>query len=68
MNNMLMLVLILMWWISTEEALLQLGDTRGLRENTTEARKRGHSGEYGNAAKLVRKMSKSVMQLVSIHF
>ena len=29
---------------------------------------KGHSGEYGNAAKLVGKMSKSVMQLVSIHF
>ena len=28
----------------------------------------GHSGEYGNAAKSVGKMSKSVMQLVSIHF
>ena len=28
----------------------------------------GHSGEYGNAAKLVGKMSKSVMQLISIHF
>ena len=27
----------------------------------------GHSGEYGNGAKLVRKMSKSVMQLISIH-
>ena len=29
---------------------------------------KGHSGEYGNAAKLEGKMSKSVMQLVSIHF
>ena len=29
---------------------------------------KGHSGEYGNAAKLVGKMSKSVMQLISIHF
>ena len=28
----------------------------------------GHSGEYGNAAKLVGKMSKSVMRLISIHF
>ena len=28
----------------------------------------GHSGEYGNGAKLVGKMSKSVMQLISIHF
>ena len=28
----------------------------------------GHSGEYGNGAKLVRKMSKSVMQLISILF
>ena len=28
----------------------------------------GHSGEYGNAAKLVGKMSKSVMQLISINF
>ena len=28
----------------------------------------GHSGEYGNAAKLVGKMSKSVMHLISIHF
>ena len=28
---------------------------------------RGHSGEYGNGAKLVGKMSKSVMQLISIH-
>ena len=28
----------------------------------------GHSGEYGNAAKLVGKMSKSVMQLISIYF
>ena len=28
----------------------------------------GHSGEYGNGAKLVEKMSKSVMQLISIHF
>jgi hypothetical protein len=28
----------------------------------------GHSGEYGNAAKLVGEMSKSVMQLISIHF
>ena len=28
----------------------------------------GHSGEYGNAAKLVAKMSKSVMWLISIHF
>ena len=28
----------------------------------------GHSGEYGNAAKLVGKMSKSVMWLISIHF
>ena len=28
----------------------------------------GHSGEYGNAAKLVGKMSKSVVQLISIHF
>ena len=28
----------------------------------------GHSGEYGKAAKLVEKMSKSVMQLISIHF
>ena len=28
----------------------------------------GHSGEYGNAAKLVGKMSKSVMRLMSIHF
>ena len=28
----------------------------------------GHSGEYGNDAKLVGKMSKSVMQLISIHF
>ena len=28
----------------------------------------GHSGEYGNAAKLVRKMSKSVMRLILIHF
>ena len=26
----------------------------------------GHSGEYGNGAKLVWKMSKSVMQLISI--
>ena len=30
--------------------------------------KRGHSGEYGDAAKLVGKMSKSVMQLISIYF
>ena len=29
---------------------------------------KGHSGEYGNGAKLVGKMSKSVMQLISIHF
>ena len=28
----------------------------------------GHSGEYGNGAKLVGKISKSVMQLISIHF
>ena len=28
----------------------------------------GHSGEYGNDAKSVGKMSKSVMQLISIHF
>ena len=28
----------------------------------------GHSGEYGNATKLVGKMSKSVMQLISFHF
>ena len=28
----------------------------------------GHSGENGNAAKLVGKMSKSVMWLISIHF
>ena len=28
----------------------------------------GHSGEYGNDAKLVGKISKSVMQLISIHF
>ena len=28
----------------------------------------GHSGEYGNAAKLVGKMSKSMMRLISIHF
>ena len=28
----------------------------------------GQSGEYGNGAKLVEKMSKSVMQLISIHF
>ena len=28
----------------------------------------GHSGEYGNDAKLVGKMSKSVMQLILIHF
>ena len=28
----------------------------------------GHSGEYGNGAKLVGKMSKSVMQLISINF
>ena len=28
----------------------------------------GHSGEFGNGAKLVGKMSKSVMQLISIHF
>ena len=28
----------------------------------------GHSGEYGNDAKLVWKMSKSVMQLISIGF
>ena len=29
---------------------------------------RWHSGEYDNGAKLVGKMSKSVMQLISIHF
>ena len=28
----------------------------------------GHSGEYGNGAKLVGEMSKSVMWLLSIHF
>ena len=28
----------------------------------------GHSGEYGNATKSGGKMSKSVMQLISIHF
>ena len=28
----------------------------------------GHSGEYGNGARLVGKMSKSVMHLISIHF
>ena len=28
----------------------------------------GHSGEYGNDAKLVGKMSNLVMQLISIHF
>ena len=28
----------------------------------------GHSGEYSNAAKLAGKMSKSVMQLIPIHF
>ena len=28
----------------------------------------GHSGEFGNGAKLVGKMSKSVMQLISINF
>ena len=28
----------------------------------------GHSGEYGNDAKVVGKMPKSVMQLISIHF
>ena len=28
----------------------------------------GHSGEYGNAAKFVGEMSKSVMQLISFHF
>ena len=33
-----------------------------------EHRYMGHSGEYGNGAKLVEKMSKSVMQLISIHF
>ena len=28
----------------------------------------GHSGDFGNAAKMVGKMSKSVMWLISIHF
>ena len=28
----------------------------------------GHAGDYGNAAKLVGKMSKSAMQLSSLHF
>ena len=28
----------------------------------------GHSGDFGNAAKMVGKMSKSVMQLISIGF
>ena len=28
----------------------------------------GHSGEYGKGAKLVGKISKSVMQLITIHF
>ena len=28
----------------------------------------GHSGDFGNAAKMVGKMSKSVMQLISIRF
>ena len=28
----------------------------------------GHSGEYGNGAKLVGKISKSVMQLITIRF
>ena len=28
----------------------------------------GHSGDFGNAAKMARKMSKSVMQLISIGF
>ena len=32
------------------------------------AQELGHSGEYGNGAKLVGKMSKSVMQLISIYF
>ena len=31
-------------------------------------RLKGHSGEFGNGAKLVGKMSKSVMQLISINF
>ena len=28
----------------------------------------GHSGDFGNTAKMVGKMSKSVMQLISIRF
>ena len=35
---------------------------------TDQKEEEGHSGEYGNAAKLVGKMSKSVMRLISIHF
>ena len=30
--------------------------------------KLGHTGDFGNAAKLVGEMSKSLMQLISIHF
>ena len=39
-----------------------------LRGGPEGAAELGHSGEYGNGAKLVGKMSKSVMQLISIHF
>ena len=52
LSSILLLSMLSPWWLLSKHLKGQLG----------------HSGEYGNDAKLVGKTSKSVMQLISIHF
>ena len=42
------------------------GGATNIKKKST--KQEGHSGDFGNGAKFVWKMSKSVMQLISIRF
>ena len=53
--------------LGCSEILTSLG-RRGMRWRIGRTRRVGHSGDFGNGAKFVWKMSKSVMQLISIRF
>ena len=47
------------------QAWMIVGDAS---QKIEEPRYQGHSGDFGNTAKMVWKISKSVMQLISIRF
>ena len=67
--KMMKMIMTMMATVTVAAQTLGVSNLHGERSSKKDRRTAtGHSGEYGNGAKLVGKMSKSVMQLISIHF